>query len=233
MVFEQLTPCTCIGHFHQSVVIPTLLSPPRCGNEARTGLDDARLCKGTRTGKSLINFWDSDPGSFFAFSPHLPLLPTSIPSHPDMTSPASPTDSSLPQYGFGAEVAFDALIDTNPFLFRVYTPKQSASTCCSTSDDPDAPFFLAQQFQSDPLAPLSKPSPASYADVAQHMDWTKKSTSPFVSSSFSFAWALWEAVRRYHGNMKHDVEIAVIDARLVADRAVTAVELLRKSKTKE
>lgn len=149
------------------------------------------------------------------------------------TSPTSPRDSSLPQYGFGAEVAFDALIDTNPFLFRVYTPKHSASKTVSTSDDSDVPFFLAQQFQNDPLASSSKSSPASYTDVANHMDWTTKSTSPFVSSSFSFAWALWEAVRRYHGNMKHDVEIAVIDARLVADRAVTAVEILRKSKTKE
>lgn len=149
-----------------------------------------------------------------------------------VTSPTSPSDSSLPQYGFGAEVAFDALIDTNPFLFRVYTPKHS-STSASTSDDPDAPFFLAQQFENDPLASSSKPSPATYTDVARHMDWTSKSTSPFVSSSFSFAWALWEAVRRYHGNMKHDVEIAVIDTRLIADKAVTAVELLRKSKTKE
>ena len=150
-----------------------------------------------------------------------------------MTQSTSPSDSSLPQYGFGAEVAFDALIGANPFLFRVYTPKHSGSISDSTSDDPDAPFFLAQHFQNDPLAPLSKPSSASYADVAKHMDWTTKSTSPFVSSSFSFAWALWEAVRRYHGDMKHDVEIAVIDARLVADRAVTATELLRKSKTKE
>ena len=168
---------------------------------------------------------------FLALSPRLP--PT--PSHPDMTqatSPNSPSDPSLPQYGFGAEVAFGALIETNPFLFRVYTPKQSAPTSASTSDDSDAPHFLAQRFQNDPLAPLSKPSPT-YDDVAHHMNWTKKLTSPFVSSSFSFAWALWEAVRRYHGNMKHDVEIAVIDARLVADKAVTAVEVLRKSKTKE
>ena len=165
-----------------------------------------------------------------------PFPPPQPSSHPDMsqaTSPSSPSDSSLPQYGFGAEVAFDALVDTNPFLFRVYTPKHSASTSASTSDDCDAPFFLAQQFQNDPLASPSKSSPATYADVAHHMEWTTKSTSPFVSSSFSFAWALWEAVRRYHGNMKHDVEIAVIDARLVADRAVTALELLRKSKTKE
>ena len=152
---------------------------------------------------------------------------------PQATSPTSSSDSSLPQYGFGAEVAFEALIETNPFLFRVYTPKHSASTSASTSDDSDSPYFLAQRFENDPMAPSSKPSPATYADVAHHMDWTTKSTSPFVSSSFSFAWALWEAVRRYHGNMKHDVEIAVIDARLVVDKAVTAIELLRKGKTKE
>jgi hypothetical protein len=115
----------------------------------------------------------------------------------------------------------------------VYTPKHSAPTSASTSDDSDASYFLAQRFENDPLIPSSKPSPATYADVAHHMDWTTKSTSPFVSTSFSFAWALWEAVRRYHGDMKHDVEIAVIDARLVADKAVTGVELLRKSKAKE
>ena len=144
-----------------------------------------------------------------------------------------PSDSSLPQYGFGAEVAFDALIETNPFLFRVYTPRHSTSPPTSTFDDSDAPYLLARQFESDPLAPTSKPSPSTYADVVHHMDWAKKSTSPFISTSFSFAWALWEAVRKYHCDMKHDVEIAVIDARLVADKAVTAIELLRKSKTEE
>jgi len=149
------------------------------------------------------------------------------------TSPTSPSDSSLPQYGFGAEVAFDALIESNPFLFRVHTPRQPSSTSDSASDDPDAPYFLASRFENDPLAPLSKSSPATYADVAHHMDLKTKLTSPFVSSSFSFAWALWKAVQRYHGDMKHDVEIAVIDARLVADKAVTAVELLRKGNTKE
>lgn len=60
------------------------------------------------------------------------------------------------------------------------------------------------------------------------MDWTTKSSSPYVSTSFSFAWAVWEAVRRYHVNMKHDIEIAVIDASAVADQAVTALSLLRK-----
>ena len=33
--------------------------------------------------------------------------------------------------------------------------------------------------------------------------------------------------------MKHSVEIAIIDARAVASRAVTAVELLRKADAKE
>ncbi|KAA1474528.1 hypothetical protein DENSPDRAFT_860387 [Dentipellis sp. KUC8613] len=73
----------------------------------------------------------------------------------------------------------------------------------------------------------------SYADVANHMDWTKKSSSPYVTTSFSFAWAIWEASRRYRANSKHEVEIAVIDARAVAGRAVTALELLRKGSPKE
>lgn len=149
------------------------------------------------------------------------------------TSQTSSSNSSLPQYGFGAEVAFDTLIETNPFLFRVHTPRQSASIPTPTSDDCDTPYFLAQRFENNPLAPLSKPSPVTYADVTHHMDLTTKLTSPFVSSSFSFAWALWEAVRRYHSDMKHDIEITVIDARFVADKAVTAIELLRTGKTNE
>ena len=72
-----------------------------------------------------------------------------------------------------------------------------------------------------------------YEDVIQHLDWTQRGQSPYVSTSFSFAWAIWEAIRRYHVNVKHDVEIAVIDARAVADHATTAVELLMKASPKQ
>jgi len=108
-----------------------------------------------------------------ATAPYRPAPPIPPPSHPDIpqaTSPTSSSDSSLPQYGFGAEVAFEALIETNPFLFRVYTQKHSASRPASTSDDSDSPYFLAQRFKKDPLAPSSGPLPATYTDVAHHMD---------------------------------------------------------------
>ena len=66
-----------------------------------------------------------------------------------------------------------------------------------------------------------------YADLQRHLDWTTRSQSPYVTTSFSFFWALWEAVRRYRLGVKHDVEIAVVDARRLRGRARTALEVLR------
>jgi hypothetical protein len=142
--------------------------------------------------------------------------------------------NSLAQHGLGPEDTFNELVGQNPFLFRVYTPRRH-SLFVDSSD----PFFLGQSFdESFTLVPekLSDPSsqlcdisfPGTYADVTQHMEWTTRAFSPFISTSFSFVWALWEAVRRYRVNVKHDVEIAVIDARALVGRAVTAAELLRK-----
>ncbi|EJD01953.1 uncharacterized protein FOMMEDRAFT_32739, partial [Fomitiporia mediterranea MF3/22] len=66
-----------------------------------------------------------------------------------------------------------------------------------------------------------------YADLVRHLDWTTRSSSPYVTTSFSFFWCLWDAVRRYKLAVKHDVEIAIIDARKVRERAKTALEVLR------
>ena len=147
--------------------------------------------------------------------------------------------NALPQYGFGPDVEFDKLVNSNPFLFRVHTPRE-----LSPFYDRSEPYFIGPRFESDfssstfssessPSSPFRSPPAPTYADAVQHMDWTTRSTSPYVSTSFSFAWAIWEATRRYHHNMKHSVEIAIIDARAVASRAVTAVELLRKADAKE
>jgi hypothetical protein len=150
--------------------------------------------------------------------------------------------SALPQYGFGPDLTFDSLVEHNPFLFRVYTPKP-----LSPFFDSSEPFFIGQKFKnsyrytvqdfqamsSSSTLPDQSSMPNSYADVANHMDWTKKSSSPFVTTSFSFAWAIWEATRRYKSNPKQAIEIAVIDAKAVAGRAVTALELLRKGSPKE
>lgn len=46
-----------------------------------------------------------------------------------------------------------------------------------------------------------------------HLDPGSRTSSYFVSSSMSFYYALWEAVRRYRVNVKHDVEIAIMDGR--------------------
>ncbi|KAI0083781.1 hypothetical protein BDY19DRAFT_987807 [Irpex rosettiformis] len=145
--------------------------------------------------------------------------------------------NALPQHGFGSEVAFDNLLPANPFLYRVYTPRSPLP-----QDGSSEPYFVgskfsdgksADGFQSSAAFSAGASGASTYADVAQHMDWTTRAASPFISTSFSFAWALWEAIRRYHTGIKHNVEIAVIDARAVADRSTTAVELLMKASSKE
>ncbi|KAF8152999.1 hypothetical protein B0H34DRAFT_800262 [Crassisporium funariophilum] len=142
---------------------------------------------------------------------------------------------SLPQCGFGSEIDFDTLIQSNRFLFRVYTPKEKSPF----SDDTD-PFFVAPKFDElfarspvdIPNVKFSEPLAGSYADVAKHMEWTTRSTSPYISTSFSFSWSIWEAVRRYHLGVKKDIEIAIIDATALGGRAATAVQLLRKCPSK-
>ncbi|KAL5478607.1 hypothetical protein ACEPAI_2792 [Sanghuangporus weigelae] len=66
-----------------------------------------------------------------------------------------------------------------------------------------------------------------YSELVRHLDWTTRWSSPYVTTSFSFFFCLWEAVRRYKLGVKHEVEIAVIDARKVQGRARTALEVLR------
>lgn len=138
--------------------------------------------------------------------------------------------NSLPQYGFGSEYSFENLLQDNPFLFRVYTPKSRSPFFDNTE-----PFFAGHM--PDDATPRSTvdqiAASSTYADVARHMDWTTKASSPYISTSFSFVWAIWEAVRRYRSGVKHDIEIAVIDARAVSGRAVTALELLRKGTPQE
>ena len=144
---------------------------------------------------------------------------------------ASAQDSNaLPQYGFGSNIGFEQLIDSNPFLFRVHTPKEPSPFYDNTE-----PYFVGQlfhdnvgasAFRAPSLSPYRAPSSYTYADVSKHMDWETRASSPYVSTSFSFAWAVWEATRRYHHGMKHGVEIAIIDAKALSGKAVTAVELL-------
>ncbi|KAG6337023.1 hypothetical protein ID866_2083 [Astraeus odoratus] len=155
-------------------------------------------------------------------------------------SPGQPSTNYLPQYGFGSEDAFDRLVQDNPFLFRVYTPK-TRSQRFSTSEA----YFVgqkynehfthaAEQLESPAVGPgETVASISSYQDAALHMDWTQRHKSPFISTTFSFIWAIWEAARRYRVGLKHDVEIAIIDSRMLAGRAATALELLRKGTPKE
>ncbi|KIK97309.1 hypothetical protein PAXRUDRAFT_10269 [Paxillus rubicundulus Ve08.2h10] len=148
--------------------------------------------------------------------------------------------SPLSQYGFGSEYSFDSLIQDNPFLFRIYTPKIGSQIFNRTQ-----PYFVGQKFNehftraAEQLGDYSFASGESitsattYQDVAQHMDWTQRHMSPFISTTFSFAWAIWEATRRYRVGLKHDIEVAIIDARMLVGRAATALELLRKGTPRE
>ncbi|KAK7460969.1 hypothetical protein VKT23_008897 [Stygiomarasmius scandens] len=141
----------------------------------------------------------------------------------------------LPQVGFGQDVTFDTIATYNKFLFRIYTPK------AATSRDEDSPSFVASKFNTTyaPSTPVlsdmhlpfgqSLSETATYEDCINHLNWETRSSSPFISASFSFAWAIWDAVRRYNNGIKHDVEIAVIDATALTGKAVTALQLLRKA----
>jgi hypothetical protein len=152
--------------------------------------------------------------------------------------------SALPQYGFGSDLTFSSQVEHNPFPFRVYTPP---SRPLSQFFDSAEPFFIARKFNNRDIhtvqdsRAMGLPSassnqsaiPHSYADVVNCMDRTKSSSSSFITTSFSFAWAIWEATRRYGKDPTQAIEIAVIDAKAVEERAVTALELLRKGSPKE
>lgn len=152
------------------------------------------------------------------------------------SDPDGPIPSLLPQCGFGSEHDFDSLIKSNRFLFRVYTPKERSPF----ADDTD-PFFVAPRFDELiarspidlPNVKFSEPAIGTYADVTRHMEWTTRTSSTYVSTSFSFTWAIWEAVRRYHIGIKKDVEIAIIDATALDGRGATAIQLLEKSTLEE
>lgn len=170
---------------------------------------------------------------------HPPAMDSKVtsPTSPEVMPPSEM--NTLPQYGFGPEVTFEGLVAGNPFLFRVHTPRSHPPQY-----DSNEPYFVGAKYSDEfssaafrsHCASSSSQGPSAactYADVVQHLDWTTRSSSPYISTSFSFAWAIWEAIRRYHVNVKHDVEIAVIDARALSDRAITAVELLMRGAPKE
>ncbi|KAJ6496074.1 hypothetical protein C8R45DRAFT_984902 [Mycena sanguinolenta] len=132
-------------------------------------------------------------------------------------------DEYLPQYGFGTEVEFKKLVErSNPFLFRVHSPRSP-----SHSDTLFPALKFDQRYTLHTGHPTSNALRPTYTDVVRHMDWTTRCSSPYISASFSFMWAVWEAVRRYHFGVKHDIEIAVIDATALPADSVTVVEVLR------
>ncbi|KIY71360.1 hypothetical protein CYLTODRAFT_369482 [Cylindrobasidium torrendii FP15055 ss-10] len=144
-----------------------------------------------------------------------------------------PPASFLPQFGFADEVSFERLAEHNPFLFRVYTPKAHDSDATYDKDI----FCVAPRFNAlyhSPIDELTELTPAgpihevtSCSDIVQHMEWTTRSSSAYLTTSMSFAWAIWEAMRRYTNGFKHDVEIAVLDARALQGRAVTAYHIMK------
>jgi len=139
----------------------------------------------------------------------------------------------LPQHGFHSDIELQSLLAQNPYLFRVYTPKERFPL-----DDKTDPYFLAPKYNDKyARSPVEirnhqhfiNECNVDYTDVAKHMDWTTRVTSPFISTSLSFAWCIWDAVRRFHQGVKKDVQVAIIDGRAIADQAATALELLELS----
>jgi len=139
----------------------------------------------------------------------------------------------LPQHGFHSDTKLQSLLAQNPYLFRVYTPKERFPLFDKTD-----PYFVAPKYNDKyARSPVEirnhqhfiNECNVDYTDVANHMDWTTRVTSPFISTSLSFAWCIWDAVRRFHHGVKKDVEVAIIDGRAIADQAATAIELLELS----
>ena len=152
-------------------------------------------------------------------------------------SRTSANDSSvLLQHGFNADIDFRSLLEANPFLFRIYAPRERSPFFDATD-----PYFLAPKFNEEYVrSPVEFKEQhlidgwkVTYSDVAKHMDWTTRPASPFISTSFSFAWCIWDALRRFHQGVKKDVQVAIIDGRAIAERAKTAVELLELSSSSE
>ncbi|KAJ7752533.1 hypothetical protein B0H14DRAFT_2541046 [Mycena olivaceomarginata] len=139
-----------------------------------------------------------------------------------MSGPSARLPDYLPQYGFAVETKFTELVQNNPFLFRVHTPKSP-----TRADVLFPALKFDTRYTRDTGSPSPDPPTPTYADVVRHLDWTTRHSSPYVSASFSFMWAVWEAVRRYHFGVKHDVEIAVIEASALSTHSPTAVEILR------
>ncbi|KAF5392673.1 hypothetical protein D9757_000884 [Collybiopsis confluens] len=144
----------------------------------------------------------------------------------------------LPQSGFGSDVTFSNIVTYHRYLFRIYTPKSLPST------QDDSVYFVGPRFDKTfaPRTPVSSEmysfssltcgsliETATYEDCIQHLGWETRSNSPFISTSFSLFWVIWDALRRYNIGVKHDVEIAIIDAGSLSGKAVTALQLLRKS----
>ncbi|KAJ6587375.1 hypothetical protein B0H10DRAFT_2093930 [Mycena sp. CBHHK59/15] len=120
-----------------------------------------------------------------------------------------------------------------PSTASALRPNSKPSSKQPSNPSPDSAFFTALKFDerynhlASSASPEREPPRPTYADVARHMEWATRHTSPYVSASFSLMWAVWEAMARYHFQVKHDIEVAVIDAAALADRSATAVELLR------
>lgn len=139
----------------------------------------------------------------------------------------------LPQHGFRLNTKLQSLLPQNPYLFRVHTPRGRFPLLDNTD-----PYFLAPKYNDEyarspveirDYQRLIKEYNVVYTDVAKHMDWTTRVTSPFISTSLSFAWCIWDAVRRFHQGVKKDIQVAIIDGRAIAGQAATAIELLELS----
>ncbi|TDL27727.1 hypothetical protein BD410DRAFT_781608 [Rickenella mellea] len=127
---------------------------------------------------------------------------------------------ALPRVGFGdgRSREFWKLVKGNRFLFRVQDRRSKVKQLGDGG-------FLAAALRYPPATP--QPS-FDYESVMEHIRWDSRVKTPYISASFSLAWAVWEADRRVGANNR-DVCIAVIDgARIQSNAAEVALGILEE-----
>jgi hypothetical protein len=133
-------------------------------------------------------------------------------------------NATLPIFGFQRGQTFASLVRDNHFLFRVHDdskpyshPVRGIGFKSSNSSN------LHQQSQLERKRDCFIPAPD---DAYKHIMNIDAANSPYISTTFSMAWALCEAVRRVNVERRRHVEISVIRARELEKYASLGRDLL-------
>jgi len=135
---------------------------------------------------------------------------------------------TLRRFGFGENQTFASLVEDNRYLYRVYDAQTEMLLVPGRG-------FVADRYRNYPIEldverQCLLHSPNLGIDAVQHVDNEKgkKPKTPFISTTFSLTWAIFEANRRATNTPpKERVMIAVIDGQRLLQYAKTALELLK------